>query len=390
MDSEQFHPEISESNQEIENEEENTMADRFSESNPGNIPPQKGGGKHLRGWQWRESTRATDKKNRAKNRHFGLDRSEQIEFNQDFIVERETDGQYATVVEVTNGIVKVFYKGDFLKCPLKSDLPFNMINGLAVGDSVTLDHDDHDQPVIDHLIKRTTVLSRLRRDNTRRSGEGNEQVIAANIDEAVIVVSTQAPPLHPRFIDRYLVLIEHARIKPIICLNKCDLSTNDETLAPYRALGLQIIQTSTTLNYGIDDLKDSLAGKTVVLVGQSGVGKSSLINAIYPDARLRTSTVSEKSGRGRHTTTSSSLYTWGQSSRIIDTPGIRALEIWDIPKEDLQLYFDEIFEYSKGCKYNNCLHQQERFEDCAVKKSVDEDLISRARYDSYLRVLAEL
>lgn len=355
----------------------------------GSFPPRKRG-KHLEGWQWRESKRSMEKKERAKNKHFGLTGvAERLSDNSGFVVEREIGSDYAVISDVSNGIVKLFHGGKFIECTLKKGLPSNFARALIVGDEVTITYDGN-KPVIEHMAKRKTVLSRISRDNTRwgiASGK-DEQAIAANIDIAIIVVSVQNPPLHPRFIDRYLILIEHSGIKPIICLNKCDLGGNINVLDAYRELGIEVVETSTVQKKGISRLRDLIQGKTVVLVGQSGVGKSSLINAIVSGADLRIGEISKKTGRGKHTTTSSLLCAWNGDSYIIDTPGIRALEIWSISKEDLQLYFDEIQEKSGNCKYNNCLHYHEKIEDCAVKRAAKDNLISSARYDSYLRVLS--
>lgn len=360
-----------------------SLPDRFS-------PKRKS--KHLEGWQWRESERQVERKERAKAKHFGLnDGVERSQDNLEFSIDREVNGDYATVSEIVGRVAKVFYHGEFINCPLKKGLALNLLQTLSVGDAVTIGIDG-DGLVIEHLVKRKTVLSRLRRDSSRRSAanEKNEQVVAANIDVAVIVVATQNPPLHPRFIDRYLILVEHSGIEPIICLNKCDLGGNSGVLSSYRELGIEVVETSAVRDQGIDRLRDLIKGKTVVLVGQSGVGKSSLINAIAPGTNLRTGQTSEKTGRGKHTTTSSLLLAWNSDSYLIDTPGIRALEIWNITREDLQFYFNEIQELSSGCKYGNCIHYHELFEDCAVKRAVKEGRLSSARYDSYLRVLTDL
>lgn len=358
---------------------------------PDRFPPRKKG-KHLEGWQWRESKRSVERKEKAKAKHFGLtDAAERLPDDSGFVIERELGGEYAIVSEVANRVVKLFYQGELIECALRKGLSFNLVRTLAVGDEVTIAYDDN-KPIIEHMAKRETVLSRIRRDSSRRgvASEKNEQVIAANIDIAVIVVATKNPPLHPRFIDRYLILVEHSGIMPIVCLNKCDLGGDVSILNAYRELGIKVVETSAIQERGIGKLRDLIRGKTVVLVGQSGVGKSSLINTITPMVNLRTGETSKKTGRGKHTTASSSLCIWDSNSYIIDTPGIRALEIWSISKEDLQLYFDEIQEKSGDCKYSNCLHYHEKIEDCAVKRAVKDSLISSTRYDSYLRVLSEL
>ena len=272
---------------------------------------------------------------------------------------------------------------------LNRGVPKELTKLLGPGDIVTLDAD----MAVAGVIERRNVLSRKRRDSTRRSYTGaEEQVIAANVDVAAIVASAKNPPLHPKFIDRYMVLIQHNDIDPVICLSKTDLASEEElrTLEEYRNLGFTAIEVSNVTGQGIDQLSNLLRGKTAVLVGQSGVGKTSLINSIHPTQTFTTGEVSNKSGKGRHTTTSSSLYKWDEDSYIIDTPGIRSLEIWDIDPPELRYYYPEFDPYAPNCRYSNCSHWNEPIGACAVKQAMADSAISEGRYESYIKILSEL
>lgn len=349
---------------------------------------------HLHGNQWRESKRALDKKDRAKTRHF--DTSCDTSAIGEITYANEVDAPKGLVIGAALSRISLLRLTDTKRqydATLSQDAPKKLVKVVVPGDIVDITTKD-DQAEVTGLTKRRNVLSRMRRDATRRSyANAQEQVIAANIDVAAIVVSTQSPPLHPRFIDRYMILLQHNDIEPIVCLNKADLATPQERdmLNEYRRLGIVTLETSTIDHQGIDDLKDLLRDKTAVLVGQSGVGKTSIINTLDPTAGYMTSEVSLRSGRGRHTTTTSTLHEWAENSYIIDTPGIRSLEIWDIDKHDLQFYYPEFEPYIAECKYSDCLHMNEPFDDCAVKQAVGQpDDISTPRYESYLKILNEL
>ncbi|MEI7480200.1 MAG: ribosome small subunit-dependent GTPase A [bacterium] len=283
--------------------------------------------------------------------------------------------------------IEVLFENKFHNCVIDNKLPKEVGKGMVVGDKVTL-KEIHGKNFIDHLIERKSVLSRLKSDSTRTGG-GNiksEQIIAANIDSAVIVASAKNPPLHPGFIDRYLVVLQHNNIEPIICINKADLGIkNEEILDIYKKIGIKIVKTSVESALGIEELKKLIKNKTAVLVGNSGVGKSSLINAITAQSNSMVGSVSLKTGKGKHTTTSSDLFPWAENSYIIDTPGIRALEIIKIDKRDLKYYFNEIAKYSTDCKYTDCAHHTEN--DCGVKVAVKDGSISQQRYNSYLKIL---
>jgi ribosome biogenesis GTPase len=349
---------------------------------------------HKHGYQWREDSRALAKKARAKQRHFGISQNdEERDIKEEFIVGKErVIDQFGVVANISGGSFSVLCSGEYIDCMLDRGVSLALGRMIVVGDYVTLKRTS-EGALIDHLVERTTALSRLRRDSKRWGdiSSRDEHVIAANVDTAIIVAAAKKPPFHPKFVDRYLVLVQHGGIRPIICLNKCDLLQEGiEILEYYKQLDIAVIRTSTAAETGIEELKDAIRGQSSVLVGHSGVGKSSLINKIYPQADLRVGSVGEKSGKGRHTTTSSQLLVWDERSYIIDTPGIRSLGMWDVDLYDLQLYFDDISRLAEECRFSDCLHDNISVEFCAVKRAVQEGLLPAQRYESYIKILREL
>lgn len=259
------------------------------------------------------------------------------------------------------------------------------LNGMrvAVGDEVTagLLEDRRTWRVV-RIAERRTKLSRPDVDN------GNlERVIVANVDIVGIVVSVIGPPLHPRIIDRYLIAIERGGASPVLCVNKLDLLPDDsnelEKLAPYVELDVPILGCSTVTGQGIAELQETLKGKTAAFVGHSGVGKSSLMNAIYPELDLDTGVTMKGYGRGAHTTTASSLFEFPDGTRLIDTPGVRSFGLGKLTAEELQWHFPEFDPYT--CKFRDCKHDHEP--GCEVKRAAEARKIHPARYDTYLRLL---
>lgn len=256
------------------------------------------------------------------------------------------------------------------------------LNGfsVAVGDEAMLGGQDGEW-LLSRLMPRRTKLSRPDPHNPHR-----ELVIVANVDVVGIIVSVKAPPLHPRLIDRYLVAVQKGGARPLIVVNKLDLLVEGdrelEKLEPYRSLGVPVVQCSTETGQGIEDLREILIGKLCAFVGHSGVGKSSLLNALHPGLGIETGEVWQGYGRGTHTTTASCLHDLGQGIRLIDTPGIREFGLWGVGKAELKLYFPEFD--SLTCRFGDCSHSHEP--GCAVKAAVLKGQIAPARYDTYLRM----
>ncbi len=255
---------------------------------------------------------------------------------------------------------------------------------LAPGDRVLVEYEGED-PVVRGVSPRRTKLSRPGIEDARLA----EQVFAANIDVLVVVASAQRPPFRPGLVDRYLIAAEVGGVEPLLCVNKMDLvEAPPEALDIYRDLGLDIVETSCETGEGIDALRQALRGKTAVLSGHSGVGKSSLLNAMDSGLRILTQEVSQGTQRGKHTTTGARLYMLRDGIRIIDTPGIRSLGLWEISPEGVAFYFPEIGGMAGQCHFRNCTHVHEP--GCAVKVGVENGTVPAARYASYLRIRASL
>lgn len=314
--------------------------------------------------------------------------NKQIILPTDFIIEKSSN--YGIVLEVKYKTAYVLYNNEIILATLKKGINTICNKIIFPGDKVIIEKAKTSY-TITNLLKRTSILSRVKKDSTRLNDLGTTKNIASNIDLAVIVASAKDPALHPKFIDRYLLLLENSNIPTIICLNKSDLKTEEteKILGVYRNLGLKVIETSTYTNQGITNLKEELRGKQAIFIGNSGVGKSSLTNALMDTETIKTSTISSKSKRGRHTTTSSKYYIWDEDSSIIDTPGIRSLDVSNLNPIEIQNYFKEFSNIKEKCKYKNCLHYQEPTASCTIKQAVENNTINKNRYQSYLRILKD-
>lgn len=314
--------------------------------------------------------------------------NKQIILPTDFIIEKSSN--YGIVLEVKYKTAYVLYNNEIISATLKKGINTICNKIIFPGDKVIIEKAKTSY-TITNLLKRTSILSRVKKDGTRLNNLGTTKNIASNIDLAVIVASAKDPALHPKFIDRYLLLLENSNIPTIICLNKSDLKTEETTkiLDIYRNLGIKVIETSTYTNQGITNLKEELRGKQAIFVGNSGVGKSSLTNALMDTETIKTSAISSKSKRGRHTTTSSKYYIWDEDSSIIDTPGIRSLDVSNLNPIEIQNYFKEFSNIKEKCKYKNCLHYQEPTSACTIKQAVENNTINKNRYQSYLRILKD-
>lgn len=251
---------------------------------------------------------------------------------------------------------------------------------LAPGDRILVEVSEG-EPTVRAVAPRTTRLVRCAGKHDRVK----QQVLAANVDMLVIVAAAACPPFRPGLVDRFLITAQQGGVTPLLCLNKIDLvDCEPPEMAIYRELDLDICVTSCETGEGIEMLREKLAGKTSVFAGHSGVGKSSLLNCLDPDLRVVTRELSETTKRGRHTTTTAVLYELEGGIRIIDTPGIRALGLWNVSPEEVAFYFPEIAECGMGCKFRNCTHIHEN--DCAVKQAVEDGTVPGPRYESYKRL----
>lgn len=248
---------------------------------------------------------------------------------------------------------------------------------VAPGDRVWILPLPGDEGVIERVEPRHGVLTRASR--------GREHVLVANVDQVVIVIALKEPELKPHLIDRYLASASQGGIEPIICLNKADLIDPAEaqpTVGYYSQLGIKTLLTSARTGLGMERLRKFLVGRQSVFSGQSGVGKSSLLNAIQPDLGLRVRTVSDVNQKGRHTTTTTELIPLHFGGWVVDTPGIRQFALWDIIPQEVEGFFAEFHPYVPLCGFPDCTHTHE--ERCAVKRAVALRYLSEQRYFSYL------
>ena len=272
------------------------------------------------------------------------------------------------VIGVTPGGCIVALNGEQRLCHTKF--------AVAPGDKVAIRHEK-----VACVAPRRTTLSRSEPGNANR-----ERVIAANIDILVIVAAITDPPFRAALVDRYLVAATRGGIQPILCVTKIDLCRDTSVADAYRLAGVPVVYCSVRDGAGVDELRGLLAGSLAVFAGHSGVGKSSLLNAVAQEDRARTGAVSAGSGKGRHTTTSSKLYELPNGARIIDTPGIREFGLGAITPEELHGAFPEIAACS--CRFRDCRHREEP--DCGVLAALEAGEIAKARYESYLRLSGEL
>ncbi len=260
-------------------------------------------------------------------------------------------------------------------------------NPIAVGDSVSFMVDNHstDRGWITKREERKTFL--VRWNKKKRA----PQVIAANADLLVCLGSVDKPPFRPRFLDRLIISGMYGGLKPIIVINKIDLGINNnirERIKDFERAHYSVIYTSAKNGEGIEELKSIISGYTAVFAGQSGVGKSSILNAIYPEWNIRVGEISKKYNRGAHTTNFAKLYQLNDNTALIDTPGIRELDLYGIDPDELSRFFPDFDPFLDGCEYPSCKHINEPV--CGVKEAVVKGKLSYERYESYLRIYNQL
>ncbi len=282
-------------------------------------------------------------------------------------------------------------EGNFYQCRIKGKLRLSGIRStspVAVGDRVGFDLDDEAIGVIHTIDQRENYL-------VRKSVNLSKQlhIIGANIDLVFLVITLKNPETFTTFIDRFLVSAAAFGIETVLLFNKMDqyneeeLEVVNELKELYTSIGYQSIFCSTKSGQGISELKNLMKNNTSIFSGHSGVGKSTLINTVAPELRLKIGGISEQHGQGQHTTTFAEMFDLSFGGRIIDSPGIRGFGIADIDKEEIARYFKEFFIASESCKFNNCQHLSEP--GCAVKSELEDGTIAESRYQSYLSMVLE-
>jgi ribosome biogenesis GTPase len=285
-------------------------------------------------------------------------------------------------------------EGDFYDCRIKGKFRIKGItstNPVAVGDEVVFDLEQNG----DETVGIITKIEERKNYIIRKSVNLSKQVhiIAANLDQAFLLVTLNNPTTYTAFIDRFLVTAEAYDIPAILLFNKLDSYNQDEMaevdylMQLYKNIGYEVIGISAKNGEGVELVKKKMAGKTSLVSGNSGVGKSTLVNALEPGLQLKTSKISEQHLQGQHTTTFAEMYDLSFDARIIDTPGIKGFGVVLMEKDELGDYFPEFFELKSKCKFNNCLHLEEP--KCAVKEALENNEIAWSRYRSYVQMLED-
>ncbi|MFH6964335.1 ribosome small subunit-dependent GTPase A [Flavobacterium plurextorum] len=283
-------------------------------------------------------------------------------------------------------------KGDFIECRMKGKFRMKGIkstNPIAVGDIVDYELEETSDTLTGTIHK----IHERKNYIVRKSVNLSKQIhiIASNIDQVFLLVTIDNPPTTTSFIDRFLVTAEAYGIEAVLIFNKID-TLNEQTLDDqlylqhiYTEIGYKCLRISSTENKGVDKLKEMMIAKVSMFSGHSGVGKSTLVNAMEPSLHLKTTVISEQSKQGQHTTTFAEMYDLSFDARIIDTPGIKGFGIVDMEPTEISGYFPEFFKLKDQCKFNNCLHKEEPH--CAIKAALEKDEIAWSRYNSYLKIL---
>jgi ribosome biogenesis GTPase / thiamine phosphate phosphatase len=298
----------------------------------------------------------------------------------------KSTGSWYTVKNEAGGQFNARMKGLF-----KIDDEITSTNPIAVGDEVEIETENE--------LERSVTITKIfdRRNYINRQSPRNKHqhhIVASNVDQSLLMATLKEPKTSQGFIDRFLVACEMYHVPAVIVFNKADLYKEkelqkfEEWKQMYEAVGYKIILMSVVKNIGVDEVYQTLKDKITLLSGHSGVGKSTFINAIFPEKELKTQVISGWSGKGQHTTTFAEMYDLEFGGKIIDTPGMREFGLVDISKQELSHYFPEMRDRLNGCQFNNCLHINEP--GCAIKQAVADKEISEDRYISYYNILESL
>jgi len=293
---------------------------------------------------------------------------------------------HGVVTAVFGPLVRVQLDEDALILPFRRRLKWHgdpEDTRLVVGDRVIVEGKAPDLVVAEVEARQTTL--------TRRSpGERRSKVIAANVDQAVVVLAAASPEPNPRLLDRLLVACHHAGISPLVCINKIDQGTAafEPWIGDYQDAGYLVCLVSARTARGMGNVKRAVAARTTLFCGPSGVGKSAILNAVHAGYRLREGSISEATGKGRHTTTTAQLLPLPGGGFVVDTPGVKEFGFWDLHPAELAGCFPEIAALAPSCQFRECLHEGEP--GCAVRGRAEVGQLSSRRYTSYLKLLHEL
>ena len=300
------------------------------------------------------------------------------------------EGLFGTVVKATGSWYEVLSDGAYLQCRIRGKLRLKGVrstNPVVVGDVVKLSADEQGGYVISDIEPRRNYIIRRASNLSKES-----HIIAANIDQALLVVTLFSPETALEFVDRFLVTCEAYKVPVTILLAKIDLARQhpeavEEFHAIYESAGYKIIEVSATEHEGVEVVRELLHNKTTLLSGNSGVGKSTLVAAVEPGLDIKTGEISQSHHTGKHTTTFSTMYPLAEGGYIIDTPGIKGFGLIDIDDAELAHYFPEMMRYLPDCRFYNCSHTHEP--GCAVVEAVKRGEIAYPRYESYLKIMDE-
>ena len=291
----------------------------------------------------------------------------------------------ATVVRATGSWYDVLHDGAMLRCRIRGKLRLKGVrstNPVVVGDEAVCEADGGDCVIVDIVPRRNYVIRRA----SNLSKESH--IIAANVDQALLMVTLRSPETPKEFADRFLVTCEAYKVPAAILLSKVDLQDAEavtEFRAVYEGAGYRVLEVSAKEGRGVEEVRELLAGRTTLVSGNSGVGKSTLIQTIDPSLDIRTGEISDSHHKGRHTTTFSTMYPLAEGGAVIDTPGIKGFGLLDIDDAELWHYFPEMMRVAPGCRFYNCTHTHEP--GCAVVEAVKAGEIAWSRYESYLKIL---